>query len=146
MGYNINDSRVYTDTINLVNKRLLILFFGDIEMTNKAGRNDPCPCGSGKKYKKCCWEKDQSRRSSGLKGRATVGGSVASLASNISSLGSLASLKGRVKAVVKEEKKKEPEFLVDYTKVDYRQEESVEPEGIQRASQNTSETKSDENA
>jgi preprotein translocase subunit SecA len=19
-----------------------------------AGRNDPCPCGSGKKYKKCC--------------------------------------------------------------------------------------------
>jgi len=22
--------------------------------TPKAGRNDPCPCGSGKKYKKCC--------------------------------------------------------------------------------------------
>ncbi|MFR4118040.1 MAG: SEC-C metal-binding domain-containing protein, partial [Bilophila wadsworthia] len=21
---------------------------------NKPGRNDPCPCGSGKKYKKCC--------------------------------------------------------------------------------------------
>ena len=21
---------------------------------NKIGRNDPCPCGSGKKYKKCC--------------------------------------------------------------------------------------------
>ncbi len=21
---------------------------------SKAGRNDPCPCGSGKKYKKCC--------------------------------------------------------------------------------------------
>ncbi|MHB1276244.1 MAG: SEC-C metal-binding domain-containing protein [Candidatus Humimicrobiaceae bacterium] len=20
----------------------------------KLGRNDPCPCGSGKKYKKCC--------------------------------------------------------------------------------------------
>jgi preprotein translocase subunit SecA len=20
----------------------------------KTGRNDPCPCGSGKKYKKCC--------------------------------------------------------------------------------------------
>jgi len=20
----------------------------------KAGRNDPCPCGSGKKYKNCC--------------------------------------------------------------------------------------------
>ena len=25
----------------------------------KVGRNDPCPCGSGKKYKKCCWSKDQ---------------------------------------------------------------------------------------
>ena len=25
----------------------------------KTGRNDPCPCGSGKKYKKCCLEKDQ---------------------------------------------------------------------------------------
>lgn len=23
----------------------------------KIGRNDPCPCGSGKKYKKCCWGK-----------------------------------------------------------------------------------------
>ena len=21
---------------------------------NKIGRNDPCPCGSGKKYKNCC--------------------------------------------------------------------------------------------
>ncbi|MBT7735007.1 MAG: hypothetical protein HN707_08860, partial [Verrucomicrobia bacterium] len=20
----------------------------------KVGRNDPCPCGSGKKHKKCC--------------------------------------------------------------------------------------------
>jgi hypothetical protein len=25
----------------------------------KIGRNAPCPCGSGKKYKKCCHEKDQ---------------------------------------------------------------------------------------
>lgn len=24
----------------------------------KVGRNDPCPCGSGKKYKKCCMLKD----------------------------------------------------------------------------------------
>jgi preprotein translocase subunit SecA len=22
--------------------------------TKKVGRNDPCPCGSGKKYKQCC--------------------------------------------------------------------------------------------
>ncbi len=25
----------------------------------KVGRNDPCPCGSGKKYKKCCLSKDE---------------------------------------------------------------------------------------
>lgn len=23
-------------------------------MSEKVGRNDPCPCGSGKKYKQCC--------------------------------------------------------------------------------------------
>ena len=27
----------------------------------KIGRNDPCPCGSGKKYKKCCLEVDARR-------------------------------------------------------------------------------------
>ena len=25
-----------------------------IKVEQKIGRNDPCPCGSGKKYKKCC--------------------------------------------------------------------------------------------
>jgi preprotein translocase subunit SecA len=25
-----------------------------VRKTEKTGRNDPCPCGSGKKYKKCC--------------------------------------------------------------------------------------------
>lgn len=25
----------------------------------KIGRNDPCPCGSGKKYKKCCMAKNE---------------------------------------------------------------------------------------
>lgn len=27
---------------------------GTIVKGEKIGRNDPCPCGSGKKYKKCC--------------------------------------------------------------------------------------------
>jgi len=27
------------------------------KLKKKPGRNDPCPCGSGKKYKKCCWPK-----------------------------------------------------------------------------------------
>ena len=25
----------------------------------RAGRNEPCPCGSGKKYKNCCMKKDE---------------------------------------------------------------------------------------
>ena len=25
-----------------------------VKAEEKIGRNDPCPCGSGKKYKKCC--------------------------------------------------------------------------------------------
>lgn len=28
----------------------------------KIGRNDPCPCGSGKKYKKCCMARERERR------------------------------------------------------------------------------------
>ena len=31
-----------------------VLPFGE---PTKVGRNDPCPCGSGKKYKKCCMRK-----------------------------------------------------------------------------------------
>ena len=27
---------------------------GTVVKEQKIGRNDPCPCGSGKKYKKCC--------------------------------------------------------------------------------------------
>ena len=27
----------------------------------RVGRNDPCPCGSGQKYKRCCCEKDAAR-------------------------------------------------------------------------------------
>ena len=29
-------------------------------MKNKVDRNDPCPCGSGRKYKKCCMPKRPS--------------------------------------------------------------------------------------
>jgi hypothetical protein len=46
------------------NKPVSEVFFDDYDDTEevtpfrrespKVGRNDPCPCGSGKKYKKCC--------------------------------------------------------------------------------------------
>ncbi len=30
----------------------------NIAHSDKVGRNDPCPCGSGKKYKNCCGKKE----------------------------------------------------------------------------------------
>ena len=38
------------------------------------GRNDPCPCGSGKKYKKCCTGKLDSSQSLPLRQRGPVAG------------------------------------------------------------------------
>ncbi|WP_458788009.1 SEC-C metal-binding domain-containing protein [Vallitalea sediminicola] len=32
-----------------------------MRIIKKVGRNDPCPCGSGKKYKKCVWGKSSYR-------------------------------------------------------------------------------------
>ncbi len=34
---------------------------GVIIVAKKLNRNSPCPCGSGKKYKKCCWDSDQKK-------------------------------------------------------------------------------------
>ena len=54
-------------------------------MEKKCGRNDPCSCGSGKKYKKCCGVKKKisarkatvisGKSSSSLLGRISLGGS-----------------------------------------------------------------------
>jgi hypothetical protein len=46
------------DNILTVEKRKEIVkeerLSGTVIKGEKIGRNDPCPCGSGKKYKKCC--------------------------------------------------------------------------------------------
>jgi hypothetical protein len=39
---------------------------------NKTGRNDPCHCGSGQKYKKCCATKDELARSQELTAQAVA--------------------------------------------------------------------------
>lgn len=31
-----------------------------VRATPKVGRNDPCPCGSGRKYKRCCLARDEA--------------------------------------------------------------------------------------
>src|SRR5699024_1794406 len=40
-----------------IHRIVLVIMRGALYM-EKIGRNDPCHCGSGKKYKKCCMEKD----------------------------------------------------------------------------------------
>ena len=50
----------------------------------KTGRNDACPCGSGRKFKKCCEAKTSSQRQSrvlmAVVGLALVGGLAAAVA------------------------------------------------------------------
>jgi hypothetical protein len=51
---------LYFILINLTGDKQKIVFYGDVcgmmlkDDKIKTGRNDPCPCGSGKKYKRCC--------------------------------------------------------------------------------------------
>jgi len=67
-----DDDSEKKDVIDLLNVLLtLCLFLNTLKMQKiitqfqmqrkkmLPGRNDPCHCGSGKKYKKCCMEKDQ---------------------------------------------------------------------------------------
>jgi hypothetical protein len=42
-------------------RRGALLFQEKQYMGHKIGRNDPCPCGSGKKYKKCCLAQDEEK-------------------------------------------------------------------------------------
>ena len=61
---NVNDQRDFFDNIaGIVENTRHFKFRGHKESELKTktivkevkvGRNDPCPCGSGKKYKKCC--------------------------------------------------------------------------------------------
>jgi tetratricopeptide (TPR) repeat protein len=39
---------------------------------SKTGRNDPCHCGSGQKYKRCCLQKDQAAEHTALLTAATA--------------------------------------------------------------------------
>jgi tetratricopeptide (TPR) repeat protein len=38
----------------------------------QVGRNQPCPCGSGKKYKRCCLAKDEAAASAALRAAAQL--------------------------------------------------------------------------
>ncbi len=47
-------------------------------MSNQPGRNDPCPCGSGKKYKACCWSKQLPKARKPLNAKLLSSGASAS--------------------------------------------------------------------
>lgn len=49
----VNDKWYYHNGKTLHNKPV-------VREHPKVGRNDPCPCGSGRKYKKCCARKEKS--------------------------------------------------------------------------------------
>lgn len=65
---NIRQVDKFVNTLNKKQKRLFVDYAASIPEEEihkpviiknelKVGRNDPCPCGSGKKYKKCCMKK-----------------------------------------------------------------------------------------
>ncbi len=43
------------------------------DMAARLGRNDPCWCGSGKKYKKCHLSEDETKRSSKIASTCSIG-------------------------------------------------------------------------
>ena len=50
-----NNSRLWENCGYTPSEMITISQKGSVPVTHKkVGRNDPCPCGSGKKYKKCC--------------------------------------------------------------------------------------------
>jgi hypothetical protein len=56
-------SHYYSAPDKIIQKCIDIVFFGGepynepLTIDKKVGRNEPCPCGSGKKFKKCCVDK-----------------------------------------------------------------------------------------
>lgn len=54
----------------------------------KHGRNEQCPCGSGRKFKKCCEGKTEGARMSRLLILAVGGALVAAVAAGVASFSS----------------------------------------------------------
>jgi uncharacterized protein YecA (UPF0149 family) len=53
--FSVFESALENEVISKKNVASKKLTYIDVKPgQSKVGRNDPCPCGSGKKYKKCC--------------------------------------------------------------------------------------------
>ena len=54
-GVDVSDKNQLESFIKEYNNDKIAKFMTETaKISDKPGRNDPCPCGSGKKYKKCC--------------------------------------------------------------------------------------------
>jgi tetratricopeptide (TPR) repeat protein len=90
----------------------------------KIGRNDPCPCGSGKKYKKCCEPRDVAAAAQQMSTAATslqaVRGAMQSALSNwISEEDDLDRVSNSVLDLIKEGKLDEAEQVGQVLLRDY---------------------------
>ena len=47
--------------IRMPNRKIQNVNMERMKYGRKVSRNDPCPCGSGKKYKNCCLQKNNDR-------------------------------------------------------------------------------------
>ena len=56
LNHSISGFKMHADEIRQKEKYALLQDIVPIK-SHRPGRNDPCPCGSGKKYKKCCGNK-----------------------------------------------------------------------------------------
>ena len=52
----LKDERESVSVLDSMGRKIRVQSVSN-NQTQKVGRNDPCPCGSGKKYKKCCYPK-----------------------------------------------------------------------------------------
>jgi hypothetical protein len=75
----------------------------------KIGRNDPCTCGSGQKYKKCCASKDAAAASAEL---AQRNAEAAAKAAELAAKAAEAEANGEE---VEAEVKKRPKLPTPYT-------------------------------
>lgn len=58
--YSFDEEEVDEDEMHMESLMVNTPDTSNFQGTTKVGRNDPCPCGSGKKYKKCCWNKNMN--------------------------------------------------------------------------------------
>jgi hypothetical protein len=83
-------------------------------MTEKCGRNDPCTCGSGKKYKKCCGvQKKLAARNTTVMDASSAGSLLGRISHssgmNTLSGGSQKSLKDRISKTINDTESKKSE-------------------------------------